>query len=186
MKIIRSHEHINKRWSGGTTTELYIYPEKSTYVSLNFNFRLSRATIEVDTSEFTALQDVKRELMLTKGALKLVHQHKYNKTLKPFQTDQFSGNWQTKSIGKAEDFNLMLMQDTEGYLESLHSSIDTSKTIDSECDYLAIYCLLGGVNIDSETVLKNDIAVISQPEKLTSFHMHKHSDVVIVRIWLNN
>ena len=68
-----------KIWSGGTTTELFIYPEGATYEDRNFKFRLSIATVESETSEFTPLAGVKRTLMLLHGELTLKHEGQYEK-----------------------------------------------------------------------------------------------------------
>ncbi len=71
MKIIRKEDIKTTNWSGGTTSELFIFPVSSTYKDLNFEFRLSRATIETEESIFTPLPHVKRKLMLLDGELEL-------------------------------------------------------------------------------------------------------------------
>ena len=185
MKIIRSSDFTIKKWSGGTTTELYIFPENSSYPAANFSFRLSRATIEVDQSVFTKLENVKRALMLTKGKLKLIHKNKYNKTLSLFQSDEFSGNWHTESLGQAEDFNLMMMGTTEGHLESLNTKSAISKTIETDCDLIAITCIKGSVEISSNFLSEKEVAIIKKPSLNTELKIGIESDIIVVRIWLN-
>ena len=41
------------KWSGGETTELYIYPADYQYKKRDFLFRISRATIPKEKSIFT-------------------------------------------------------------------------------------------------------------------------------------
>jgi environmental stress-induced protein Ves len=109
MKIIliKSENFQIKNWSGGTTTELYIYPSNSIFKERLFDFRLSKATIETEHSEFTALPDINRTLMVLEGETSLIHKNHHSKTLKKFDTDNFKGEWETKSIGACTDFNLM-------------------------------------------------------------------------------
>lgn len=116
------------QWSGGRTTELLIFPSTSKYSDRNFHWRISSATIEVEESEFTHLPNIARHIMIIEGRITLQHQHKYEKFLEPFDQDFFMGDWDTKSLGKATDFNLML---AEGYTGSLSAlSLKAATEID--------------------------------------------------------
>ena len=47
--IVRTEKDYKvSRWSGGDTTELYLYPEDGDYKSGNFQLRISSATVDVD------------------------------------------------------------------------------------------------------------------------------------------
>src|SRR5690606_31750336 len=102
------------RWSGGTTTELFIYPESASYAKRNFLFRLSTATVETETSLFTSLPYVSRTLMVLDGKTELTHKDEYVKMLYPFESDTFRGEWRTTSNGKCVDFNLMCCEGAQG------------------------------------------------------------------------
>ena len=39
-------------WSGGTTTELFLYPEGGSYAARDFLFRISSATVDLEESDF--------------------------------------------------------------------------------------------------------------------------------------
>ena len=71
MKIYPASTQKTAKWSGGLTTELFIYPEGSAYSERNFDFRLSTATVEIETSVFTPLPHVQRTLMVLE--LSLIH-----------------------------------------------------------------------------------------------------------------
>ncbi|MCD2346959.1 HutD family protein [Clostridium guangxiense] len=118
-KIIKKEEYSVSKWSGGQTTELYIYPEDSKYKDRNFMWRISSATMDVQESTFTYLPGFSRELMVIHGETTLEHESRYKVTLKPFEKDSFMGDWTTKSFGKASDFNLMTSQDCNGSLDVL-------------------------------------------------------------------
>ena len=59
------------RWAGGSTCELYLYPETGSYERRDFLFRLSSASIEQDGAPFTPLPGVVRHLLLLEGTLQL-------------------------------------------------------------------------------------------------------------------
>jgi len=107
VKLIRKSEQITSSWPGGTTTQLFIYPENSSYQERNFLFRVSTATVDTDESIFTPLPGVSRQLMILEGSLKIEHIGRYSKNLHPFATDSFKGDWETRGFGRATDFNLM-------------------------------------------------------------------------------
>jgi environmental stress-induced protein Ves len=119
FEIIRKDQYFTSQWSGGTTTELLIYPKTSKYSERNFKWRISSAKVDADESIFTHLPGITRHLMLIEGKMSLEHDGKYISNLTPFKQDKFLGNWTTKSTGKATDFNLMLSEGCTGSLDAL-------------------------------------------------------------------
>jgi uncharacterized cupin superfamily protein len=117
IEVIRKNMHKTSDWSGGTTTELYIYPKDSSYANRNFKWRLSSAKVEVEKSTFTTLEGISRLIMIIEGELILEHEGHHNARLRAFEQDSFSGEWTTTSFGKVTDFNLMMAQDCKGKLE---------------------------------------------------------------------
>lgn len=117
IKIIKKEDQFISKWSGGTTTQLDIYPEDALYGERNFLWRISSAVVELPESVFTHLPGIKRIIMPISGELYLEHEGRYKKLLKPFEQDSFSGDWTTKSRGKVTDFNLM-MRNCSGKIET--------------------------------------------------------------------
>lgn len=66
-------QHTTTKWSGGETTELFIYPENANYKAGNYQFRLSTATVEIEASTFTPLPGVDRTLIVLEGEMQLDH-----------------------------------------------------------------------------------------------------------------
>lgn len=118
--IIKKDSHLTSQWSGGTTTELAIYPKDSTYSNRDFLWRLSSANVELLNSDFTLLPDYNRILMVLEGSLELIHENQYTKTLNTFEQDSFSGGWITHSVGSVIDFNLMLGANAFGKLDAIN------------------------------------------------------------------
>lgn len=149
MKIITKDKIRCSSWSGGTTSQLYIYPEQSSYEECDFLFRVSSAKVEVESSTFTSLPGVNRKIMILDGMLKLEHHGKYKKTLKTFQQDHFSGDWHTTSSGKVTDFNLMTKSPVSGALThfSCKKDLPVSKISLSGAFFIALYLYSGSIVI---------------------------------------
>lgn len=114
VEIRRQEQYKTSGWSGGSTTELYLYPEDGDYAKRDFQIRISSATVETEESHFTSLPGVRRNLMVLEGEMKLVHNGMDVREMKPYDIDAFLGSWDTISYGKVRDFNLMIQGDTEG------------------------------------------------------------------------
>lgn len=177
MEIIRKEDQKISKWSGGTTTELFIYPKDAVYSERNFKWRLSSAEVLLEESDFTHLPGISRIIMIINGELQLQHEGHYNKVLKPFQQDSFSGDWTTKSIGKVRDFNLMMRESCKGKLEtislksgegmsiSFHGDTEEEKTFHEISE--TFYIVEGSVEIlndDNERIklYEGDMALISK------------------------
>lgn len=127
IKHIKQTSLTTNKWSGGTTTEIFIAPEQSLYKERNFDWRLSTATVEVAQSEFTSLPGVNRAIMSLDKDLKLCHENQYTVELKPFEVDYFKGDWTTRSEGRVTDFNLMTMNGFHGKLETLTVNVNEKR-----------------------------------------------------------
>ena len=113
---INKDECSTSEWSGGSTTELCIYPSNAQYKSRNFKWRVSSATIDDLESDFTNLPGINRVLMVLNGSMKLEHKDYYEIQLDPFEKDAFEGGWNTKSYGRGVDLNIMTDKSCMGTL----------------------------------------------------------------------
>ncbi len=123
-RIIKPEKYITGKWSGGTTTQLVIYPEDASYSERNFIFRLSSATVDIEQSDFTHLPDYDRWLMILSGNARLVHDNKREIVLSPYEYDSFGGEESTVSYGKVTDYNLMLKKGYPGSMEAVKLGSD--------------------------------------------------------------
>jgi len=152
IKIIKKEDLETKEWSGGTTTQLYIYPEDALYEKRDFLFRISTATVDIEESFFTKLPGISRCIMPLEGEMELNHKGHYAVTLKKFETDSFEGDWETTSKGKVKDFNLMTNKGIWGYIgSSILKEDDVFSTKDmKDFTTLAIYIQKGNIKIESQ------------------------------------
>jgi uncharacterized protein len=139
MEIIRKSDIKLTRWSGGTTSELFIYPRNAEFRTDSFDLRVSIATVEIDSSVFTPLEGMHRTLMVLDGTLKLDHEDHHSTELKAFDQDSFEGDWITRSEGKVTDFNVMTMQKNRANVE--YSKLDQNCAYNfnnSEIDFIHV------------------------------------------------
>ncbi len=171
MKIIKKEHQAIAKWSGGTTRQIYIYPEGSDYASRQFDWRLSSATVDCESSTFTPLPGVHRHLMILEGKLQLIHQDHYQVELAPLEQDQFEGSWHTLSFGKVIDFNLML-KNGRGILwpvEKLSAGSIFSQTEKEACPQSAFkffYLHQGSADISGHLLQAGDFILCHQDEEM--------------------
>jgi environmental stress-induced protein Ves len=121
--MIKSHQLKSSSWSGGTTTQMDIFPETAVYGDRDFIFRVSSATIEESPSAFTPLPDYQRWIAMLSSPVVLEHDAAFRVPLEPFEVYHFDGGRQTRSVGQARDFNLMLRKGLYGWMKLLRPEV---------------------------------------------------------------
>lgn len=106
-KHLRASDYVTSTWSGGTTTQLGIAPAGTVYADRDFLWRVSSATVDLEVSDFTALPDYDRLIATVEGSIDVTHNGGAVIGLSPYQVHSFDGGWQTRSVGRCRDFNLM-------------------------------------------------------------------------------
>ena len=179
-KIISSDSYIVSDWTGGTTTELFIYPSTGNFRSGDFQVRCSIATVNVDESIFTSLKGVSRTLMVLKGNIELHHEGHHTSKLKPFEQDSFDGGWKTTSYGKVTDFNLMTKDINTS---SLTYSTDEKVEITGNNQLEFIHVLSGELSVENNCVAAGESIVFSGSE---NHHLIATSSVEFVHVQIEN
>jgi environmental stress-induced protein Ves len=147
--ILNNQQFKISDWSGGTTTELYIFPADASYQERNFVFRLSTARVEIEKSEFTSLPGVTRKIMILDGEIRINHQNHYAKTLRKFDVDTFEGDWKTTSVGRCTDFNLMTTEKIKVDLTAvvIEENQHLDYPVEAAWNWVFIYLYSGQINI---------------------------------------
>ncbi len=143
--LLSSSQFITSQWSGGRSTQLYIFPAGATYAERNFELRISTALVEVAESTFTSLPGINRKLMILEGEITISHEGQYSKHLKPFDVDTFSGNWITKAAGTCTDFNVMTrgLQESELYHLAMRAIKNYKLKPKKNCRHLFLFATSG-------------------------------------------
>lgn len=150
--------HLTTQWAGGTTTQLFIFPEDASYSERNFQFRISTATIEIPESTFTSLPGYARWLMVLGGELFIDHANHHQCTLTPFAVDSFDGSWHTVSKGLARDFNLMVAAGMQGGLKAIQLGKGEKTTIAVSTGMHGFYVHKGRLTVNEHTLAQGDFA----------------------------
>jgi uncharacterized protein len=152
IKVVRKDELEHKRWSGGITTQLAIWPEGADYGARKFDWRISSAVVEDEESVFTPLPGIHRHLMLLEGGIELTHEGIGSRVMIPLaDTEEFEGEWKTKSSGRCVDFNLMTVKGYGGKMESVAANKKIKLPMPQElrCWY-GLYAIADGVAAEVE------------------------------------
>ncbi|MCH5164026.1 MAG: HutD family protein [Clostridiales bacterium] len=178
IKIYSKKDCSTSSWAGGTTTQLWIWPNGGDYASRNFMARISSATVNLEESDFTALPGVTRYITPLSGGFTLNHQDGQTTTMAPLDEPYcFDGGAATHCSGKATDFNLML-KGVGGNMTVLTGELTVG---DGIC---CVYPVDGDVTVDGKALnMENGgIAVIhlSNSERATI----KASKAIVCRIFI--
>ena len=155
-------------WSGGTTTELFIYPDGATYAEKNFDFRISTADVIAATSTFSAFPGYHRRFMVLRGEIEITHKDQYTKKLNELEQDAFSGDWETSAVGRCMDFNLICSPKAKGKIKA--HSLDKGARLELKRNdsFLFIYTVVGSIEviIDEKTYSlgSTDFLIIREPD----------------------
>lgn len=182
-KVIKRESYITNEWSGGVTTQFCIYPDNAKYKNRDFIWRLSSATVETESSEFTKLPDYNRILMVLDGRMELNHNDVEIINLNTFDQNEFDGASNTISLGKAVDFNLMMRKDKcSGKLKAFsidsHEGIKVNEILGFYNDdfTLAIYAFKSNIEIrmDADTKIllnQGNTLLINFNEHVSNFEI---------------
>jgi uncharacterized protein len=190
-RIVNSEYFQPVSWSGGTTTELFIFPQTADYQKRNFQFRLSTANVENDKSVFTSLCGISRKLMVLAGSITLSHENHYSRQLHKFDADEFEGTWKTSAVGMCTDFNLMTTGKTTGDLRAVVIEKEQSVNFytNEKCDWFFIYTYSGKISLKNNRksiILKRGDLLILNKLTSQSFEIKglKKSELVFTEIFL--
>ena len=157
IEVISREKQLVSNWSGGITSQIAIWPPDADYSTKKFVWRLSTARVELEESAFTPLPGVERILMLMAGCMELKHTDHHDVVLQPYDQDHFWGDWHTKSVGRASDFNLMMTKGCSGSLRwyglpsvgTLDIDLGTFAQ-DGSCQATVLYCADGEIRLAVE------------------------------------
>ena len=183
-KIISKREFKATTWQGGTTTQLYIFPENANYQERNFDFRISTAQVDLEESDFTSLPNIDRELMILDGSIEIFHKNHYSKRLNKFNTDSFKGDWKTSSKGICTDFNIMSNGNYNSKIEVL-SSDSEHKIVLNLSEFLILYIYKGKATIKIQKEIiqlkEGDVFVLKEKTNL-EINITDTSELIISKI----
>lgn len=176
IQIFRKQSIATKNWSGGTTTELFIYPAGSSYAERDFLLRISTATVESSPSTFTLLPGVQRQLMVLDGELVLDFGDR-QQVLPPFEVLAFSGDTPITSIGLATDFNAMTRTGAEASIRVMRVAAAEEVNVASS-DLKLIYVFRGCLSLPDSTLVHTGDVLCIDPN--TALSLRATEDTLLI------
>lgn len=182
--IIRKQDLIANRWSGGTTTELFIYPPGTDYIKRNFDVRISTATVETERSEFSDLSGYNRLLIVLDGELTMEHQTAQNTKsthLRPLQPAFFLGEWKTIGYGKVTDFNVIYKPEYHVSAEIIHFQEHEELVLTSKEATFYIWITEGELLTDSGNCKAEELYVL-EPNASQTIRAMVNTTIILVKL----
>lgn len=135
---LTASDYQTSNWSGGKTTQVFLYPAAASYTDRTFDFRLSTATIEQEVSQFSQLEGFQRILMTLDQPI-TIHNHTLKQTIQlaPFTSYAFDGGDEIVSQGTCQDFNLIYTPNYQGYMKV----ISNGESLSQAYHYQFLYAL---------------------------------------------
>ncbi|MBN2793814.1 MAG: HutD family protein [Clostridia bacterium] len=176
MYILKKENQTTSNWSGGTTTQLMIWPEHSEYKTLDFDWRISTATVEVKHSVFTELPNINRVIMSLNGPLTLLHKGE-KIDLEPCESFSFDGGLRTESFNEVVDFNVMTSQQYKGNINIISGQVQDHISLKK---HQGLYILKGSLKVDSRVFTEKDF--IFEMDQLKELRISKNFVGVFISI----
>ena len=163
LQKLKISDYKVSSWSGGTTTQIAIWPPNALYADRDFLWRISSATVDLEESDFTPLPDYERLISTLEGEIVLTHNGGEPIKLRPFEVHAFSGADATHSLGRCRDFNLMLRRGkvtgtvealrlTEGPT-NLNAGTSIACPLPPVSEQLLLYCAEGTASAEAAVCL---------------------------------
>lgn len=166
-KLIKHSQYKTTNWAGGSTTEMFVYPEHSSYDDRNFWLRISSATINQSPSVFTKLEGYKRIITILNGEVALHHNNIKSKELKPCEVHLFMGDWETYSDGLAKDFNVIYSDKISASLEvKMNSNNEWLELSPDNQLFYFLFVYKGEIRVNETSLCAKDSMVILDPTKI--------------------
>jgi hypothetical protein len=151
--VIRHDEYAVTEWSGGTTSELFIYPGGSDCASRNFDLRVSSATVDAEESVFSDFTGYTRHITPICGVMRLSHETRDGSAcggeveLSPGRAYTFDGGARTLSRGVCVDFNLIHRAGGDGEILPL---MDGSLKLTARRGCIGCFSISDGLSVEVE------------------------------------
>ena len=184
MLHLTQADYLTTLWSGGTTTQIAIFPSDTPYSTRDFLWRVSSAVVTDEKSIFTPLPDYNRRLMLLDGSLLLRHNGGAPFRLDAYQVHAFDGGAATESQGRCRDFNLMLRKGRcRGRLRPLRLE-GPILLPPPQGGLLLLYCAAGQGALGEGTVLaQGESILLEDGEAPLDLAVSAPADFVAAEIW---
>lgn len=184
--LLSKKDQSHQQWSGGQTTQFFIYPIHASYENRNFIFRISSASVTEFKTVFTNLMGFHRSLMILSGSLKIIHHNCTPKLVMPYDCIEFDGGIQTTSEGIATDFNVMTSKLATQKVRFVQLNTQHAYSLDllGENHFKGIYLIRGQALVSTRNEYRlneGDFVMLNESEQSTAT-LIPESNISIVEV----
>jgi len=178
-RILKKEQFHKTLWSGGSTTQLFIFPEYASLQNRDFDFRISTASVDTEESTFTNFHGYERKILILEGTLQIFHKDQYSRCLLTFEQDCFSGDWDTKGVGKVVDFNVIY--DPKLNIELHHWNLSSDEQINLDSGKKSfVYVHMGNLRGNDEIINEHDFIEMNGDSETSFVAINKVSLVHVI------
>jgi environmental stress-induced protein Ves len=147
-KIYSQANQTTSDWSGGRTTQLYIYPEDAVFGHDRFDLRVSIASVDKEQTVYTPFPTYMRSLHVISGSI-ILSSANWEKALPSGENLLFSGDEKVNCLGTSQNLNVIF--DPLRYKTEIELSDDCELLIDKRVDLALIIPLENNMGLSTET-----------------------------------
>lgn len=180
-KILRPSDYVQNEWSGGTTSQIFIYPDGASLSERDFYFRISSAGIETETSNFSEFEGYNRFFTPLNSGVELTSNGSAPKKINPLELFHFDGASETSAVGKCIDFNLIYKKSLKANLTvATYSKTEIVKyTPFPSSEFILIYCWSGAFEVCEQTIQPGETFLIQNCPVDVELLITKNSTLLI-------
>ncbi len=181
IDFLSKDDYYKTLWSGGSTTQVTIFPSEASVVEQNFIYRISSASVECD-SNFTKYPNFTRYIMTLDNRIEIFHNNDCVK-LERYDIHRFDGALNTTSKGVCNDFNFIVSEVFESEMNLL---VDGEYCMENYSHYIFYALEDSVVEVNSAMVdLKKHCAIIIKDVEILNVKLFSSAMVVACMVKLN-
>jgi len=186
-KTIKKEEFVTTKWTGGETTQLFIFPEEANFSKRDFLFRVSSATFSSTESQFSNFDGYQRYILPLEGNLKVFHKRLYNRDLNKYDVEYFDGGWSTfsKNTLDCRDYNFIVKS---GYTSSMQILQKGDVLVISSLAVLTIFSVddfsIELSNSNEDRIIEGFSLFLIETENIEHIKIKDSNSPVIVTIFM--
>lgn len=124
------------KWQGGSTRQLFVYPEGKTIIEEDCDFEITSSTMDFTHTEYNIFKGCDRLLMIIDGETTLYHDEGKSIKLKKYETYNFSGETKTYSQGTGTDYEIICKKGNKGHIMAYgETDISRLKLLEKDAAY---------------------------------------------------
>jgi environmental stress-induced protein Ves len=183
MRITSPDQQLCSSWSGGTTTQLAIFPNSASVEKRNFDWRISTARVELEESVFSDFSGYQRIFLSLDNPLVINHALPtgvLQVNLNPFESTGFDGSWKTTSKGVVTDFNVIFKPNYHPEVRVI--DLNFAECIELSATQVFLYLVQGSLSINQTEISEKSFVVLDSSSHIKAL---SHVKAIVVEFHID-